>query len=105
MFKMVLLGLVISHGAILVAMEKGPDSPRILKDLLHQKRTSLNGSAELRLKKEQELKKKTAALLIPTPKTDNAGGGVYYRYPGSHSPVECLIPSDYGYDFGRSDCP
>jgi hypothetical protein len=104
MFKMVLLGLVISHGAILVAMERSPDSPRILEALFHQKRTSLNGSAELRLK-GQESKKKTAALLIVTPKTNNVGGGVYYKYPGSHSPVEYLIPADYGYDFGRSDCP
>jgi len=104
MFKIVLLGLVISQGAILVAMDKKPESPR------SPRRNLLSYSAELLRKSNDALGKKTAAILISTPKgTEKSDGGVYYKYPGSHSPVESWVPY---YDYGNeksspwsSDCP
>lgn len=102
--RMILLGLVISHGAILVAMQKEPKSPRGIQS---SRRPLLSCSAELR-KSNDQLKKETMPIQISISKNQVAVGMCYNHHCGSRSPVDYIPYCSELHDkisYGHSDCP
>jgi len=104
-WRMIVLGLVFSQGAYIVAMDKKTESPRT------PRRNPLSCSAEAR--NEGELIKRTAALKISVEirkEEKQKLSGLCYEYCGgrSLSPQDLSPGLPYGSDgsgFYGSDCP